>query len=183
MNGLACRRSSVNVAFSPFGFLSWRSGGGSLLAALTYPVCSGGLRPFLELLEPRTECLNTTRNFLQFPPLYSLVIPKRSFISINSCPPSYTLLSRRLPLQWSICFHVNTAGQVCFPGRMKEFSLAPLTFFFLREYICLLLFTFDFFLWVSFSSTLKKVGKEVSGRKNSLLPSYGVWLGLRIKLP
>ena len=93
MNGLGCRRSSLNL--SPLDFLSRGSGSGSgsggLLTTLAYPECFGGLRNLPESLELCTECLNTTKNFLQFPLLHSLVIPKKTFISIFSCPPSYTL--------------------------------------------------------------------------------------------
>ena len=89
MNGLGCRRSSLNL--SPLDFLYWGSGSGGLLITLAYPECCGGLRNLPESLELCTECLNTTKNFLQFPFLHSLVIPKKTFISIYSCPPSYTL--------------------------------------------------------------------------------------------
>ena len=72
-------------------FLSWRSGSGGLLTTLAYLECFGGLRNLPEPLELCIECLNTTKNFLWFPLLHSLVIPKKTVISICSCPPSYTL--------------------------------------------------------------------------------------------
>ena len=55
------------------------------------PWMFGGPRNLPEPLELCTECLNTTKNFLRFPLLHSLVIPKKTVISICSCPPSYTL--------------------------------------------------------------------------------------------
>lgn len=105
VNGLTLRRSSVDIAFSPFGFLSRGSGSGSLQPWLTRKVLVLGapprtLRALHKLLKnvlPRRQKLSKVSSLL-------LGDPKEKLIFTNSCLPSYILLSVGLPLQQSVAY-------------------------------------------------------------------------------
>lgn len=96
VSGSACRSSWVNIAFSPFGFLSWGSGGGSWQSWLTLNVLEvwgtsyilGALHRFCKYM----PC--TAGDFLRFPPALRCGDSK----GFHCC----ILLCVALTLEWSI---------------------------------------------------------------------------------